>query len=305
MENDSTKALWDFYSLEDKDDFTHAYLYLKYIDHFIHHAFLASGLPSKGPPEKLKEEAMDTLLKSLVQNIAEASPDAATSIYHGKVVKLKDAIQLVTQKHDLSLITPDKVVPFKIAKDIILKNPGSIAVGDCPCRSMQDKPCLPLDVCMFIGDPFASFIADQNPKYRKISQEEAVKILEAEHKRGHVHCAYFKKQLGNRFFSICNCCSCCCTGVKMWNLLEGTVPILAPSGYVSEVSDECNACGNCIEYCRFNALTLDEGGKKAIVNLKKCMGCGSCEDACPIGAISLRLEPSKGEPLDLQALMSK
>jgi len=50
-----------------------------------------------------------------------------------------------------------------------------------------------MDVCLFVGDPVASFIAEHNTKYRKISQEEAVGILNAEHKRGHVHCAYFKR----------------------------------------------------------------------------------------------------------------
>jgi len=43
----------------------------------------------------------------------------------------------------------------------------------------------------------------------------------------------------------------------------------------------------------------------AVINQAKCMGCGVCEDVCPIGAISLKLEPSKGEPLDLAELMSK
>ena len=32
--------------------------------------------------------------------------------------------------------------------------------------------------------------------------------------KGFVHCAYFKKDLGRRFFSICNCCSCCCQGMN-------------------------------------------------------------------------------------------
>lgn len=301
---DSTKALYEFYPEEDKNDFYHAYVYLKYLEHVVYHASQFCGLPIKELPEKL-DEGLEEMFQETAQHIADAGTDAATSIYHGKVVELKDAIKLVTQREDLSLLVPEKVIPLKMAKDIILKNPESIAVGTCPCRVLQENPCLPMEVCLFVGDPFASFIADQNPKFRNISQEEAVGILEAEHKRGHVHCAYFKKELGRRFFAICNCCSCCCLGVKMWNLLEGQSPHLCPSGYVSQVSDDCNGCGACVDTCHFKAISLDEGEQKAISNLEKCMGCGVCEDMCPVGAISLRREPSKGEPLDIEELMSK
>jgi ferredoxin len=34
------------------------------------------------------------------------------------------------------------------------------------------------------------------------------------------------------------------------------------------------------------------------------MGCGICEDVCLVEAISLRREPSKGEPLDLEELLA-
>ena len=47
---------------------------------------------------------------------------------------------------------------------------------------------------------------------------------------------------------------------------------------------------------------MDEGGQQAVVDLEKCMGCGVCEDNCPVEAISLRLEPSRFDPLDIEAL---
>jgi NAD-dependent dihydropyrimidine dehydrogenase PreA subunit len=301
---DSTQQLWEMYSPEEKNNFFHAYVYLKYIDHFIHHAFAASGLPKKERTE-FPEESIDEMLKMAVQEIGEVAGGYETDIYHGKVVNLKDAIQLVTQKVDLSLITPERVIPFKVAKDIILKNPESIAVGECACRSASLNPCLPMDVCLFVGDPVASFIAEHNTKYRKISQEEAVGILNAEHKRGHVHCAYFKREMGNRFFCVCNCCSCCCLGVQMWNLLGGTVPLLASSGYVAEVGGQCNGCSDCVASCNFKAIAIDENSQRATVDHNKCMGCGVCEDMCPVEAISLVADPSKGEPLDLSALLKQ
>jgi hypothetical protein len=45
--SDSTEELYNLYPPEDKNNFFHAYIYMKYIDHFIHHAFQASGLPTK------------------------------------------------------------------------------------------------------------------------------------------------------------------------------------------------------------------------------------------------------------------
>ncbi len=279
---------------------------MKYIEHFIYHAFQSSGLPAKEPKEKL-DESVDEMLRYYIQQITETSPSTDTNIYHGKVVKLKDAIQLVTQKHDLNLSLPEIVLPFKVARDVVLKSNDSIAVGTCVCRSVSENRCLPppYEVCLFVGDPFASFIAEENSMFRKISQDEAVKVLEFAHEKGFVHTAYFKKEMANRFMAICNCCSCCCVGIRMWNLLEGAVPIMAPSGYVSQISDECNGCGDCVDACPFKAISLDGGGERAVTSLEKCMGCGVCEDVCPIGAISLRRELSKGEPLDIEELMVK
>jgi len=42
--DESTKALYDEYPEDEKSDFFSAFVYMKYIDHFMHHALLASGL---------------------------------------------------------------------------------------------------------------------------------------------------------------------------------------------------------------------------------------------------------------------
>ena len=306
MHHEITKALYDAYPLENKNDFFAGYLYLKYTQHFLAHGLRASGLTAKELPKL--DEGIDEMLHFLNQQIGDAAMSYDTSVYHGKVLKLQDAIKLVTQKEDVNVSPPEKVIPFKVARDVILHNPDSIAVGTCPCRGASENPCLPppQEVCLFLGDPYASFIADQNQNYRKISQEEAVKVLEFSHEKGFVQTAYFEQSVGNRLDAICNCCDCCCLGIKMWNLLEGTVPLLAPSGYVCEISDECNGCGACAENtCRFHAISMDEQGQKAVRSFEKCMGCGVCVDVCPIGAISLRREPSKGDPLDIDELKSR
>ncbi|MBA7631290.1 hypothetical protein ES703_38820 [subsurface metagenome] len=84
--DDSTKALYDSYPDGEKSDFFAAYVYLKYIDHFIHHALVACGLSTK-EREELPEADIDEMLETSIQRVADTAPDLATSIYHGKVVK--------------------------------------------------------------------------------------------------------------------------------------------------------------------------------------------------------------------------
>ncbi len=306
MANAVTKALYDFFSEEDKSDFYPAYIYLKHIKHFAHYAKEAAGLPSEEPEEAISED-VELMLRMTVQRIGETALSRDTSSYHLKVMKLDDAIQLVTQKEDVCLDTPERVMPYKQAKDIILNNPESIAVGECVCRSTSAHSCLPppMETCLFVGDPQASFLAEENPKFRKIPQDEAVAILRDAHDKGFVHCAEFKKDLGGAFVAICNCCSCCCLGVQMWNTLGGTVPILSSSGYLASVNEECDGCGICLDSCKFEAMSLEAGADQVTIQKEKCMGCGMCEDVCPPGAITLELDPSKGAPLDLSALLAE
>ncbi|KPJ97382.1 MAG: 4Fe-4S ferredoxin [Desulfobacterales bacterium SG8_35] len=222
--------------------------------------------------------------------------------YHGKVMPFDKASKLVTINQPLNLPDLEQVIPYKRAKDIILENPDHIAVLKCPCRAAQEKPCQPEDVCLIIGEPFAGFIVEHHPdKARRITQQEAVGIMEAEEKRGHVHHAFFKDAMLDRFYAICNCCSCCCGAI---NAHKNGTPMLASSGYVSEVDHElCIGCGMCSAFCQFGAIDMLEG--QARVDFEKCMGCGVCATKCEQNAIQLKLEPAKGEPLDICALQNK
>jgi NAD-dependent dihydropyrimidine dehydrogenase PreA subunit len=221
--------------------------------------------------------------------------------YHGKVMPLEKASKLITVNKPINIPDLEQVIPYKRARDIILENPDHIAVLKCPCRAAQEKPCEPEDVCLIIGEPFASFIVEHHPdKARWISQQAAVAIMEAEDARGHVHHAFFKDAMLDRFYAICNCCSCCCGAI---NAHRNGTPMLASSGYVSEVDYElCIGCGICSEFCQFDAIKLQED--LATVDFEKCMGCGVCSSKCEQGAIQLRLEPAKGEPLDICSLQS-
>jgi hypothetical protein len=103
-----------------------------------------------------------------------------TDTYHGKVVPPHAARQLVTVQQEVRLTDLEHVIPYPLARDIVLQQPGHIVVLQCPCRSHKPDPCLPLDVCLIVGEPFASFVAEHHPRRsRWITPDEAVEILRA------------------------------------------------------------------------------------------------------------------------------
>ncbi len=222
--------------------------------------------------------------------------------YHGKVVPFEAASQLVTVEEDVTLTNLEHIIPYALARDIVLQHPDHIVVLECPCRAARPNPCQPLDVCLIVGEPFASFVIEHHPKRsRWISQSEAVDILRAEQERGHVSHAFLKDAMLGRFYAICNCCSCCCGAMQAHR--NGT-PMLASSGYVAQVdTDLCAACGTCAEFCQFAAISIDDGFAR--IDASACMGCGVCAAHCPQEAISLRHDPVKGEPLEIQKLIAE
>lgn len=220
--------------------------------------------------------------------------------YHGKALPLDSAKKLVQVKEDIHIADLEQVIPYVDARALILKHPDHIVALDCPCRVAQENPCLPLDVCLIVGEPFASFIREHHTeKSRWITAEEAVTILEEEDERGHVHHAFFKDAMLGRFYAICNCCSCCCGAMRAQ---RNNIPMLAPSGFLATVTTIlCEGCGSCVDYCQFGALSIADG--KCYVDEEKCMGCGVCVSKCGRGALSLQLAPSKGVPFELDKLM--
>lgn len=284
-------------------DFLHGYVYGRWV-------YLYIGIGTGEHPLAKAYRRLSQVLKPLLpmrkdnvpeQEPLQLSPEVAIQPsgtfadgYHGKVVPLQAATQLVTVNEEIKITNLEKVIPYVRARDIILQNPTHILALECPCRRSRENPCLPLDVCLIVGDPFASFVEQHHPqRSRRITPDEAVKILQAEDDRGHVHHAFFKDAMLGRFYAICNCCACCCGAMHAHQ--HGT-PMLASSGYLCTVDENlCIGCGECNAYCQFGALSL--GTFTSVVDLEKCMGCGVCVSKCVNGALELEKSPLKGEPL--------
>ncbi|HZD59387.1 MAG TPA: 4Fe-4S binding protein [Anaerolineae bacterium] len=216
--------------------------------------------------------------------------------HHSKVVTVETAKRLVSIEEPIISRNPEQVLPFERARDIILQNPGSIAVTACACRQLSKDPCGPIDVCFVLGEPFVEFVTEHKKEVsRRVSVPEALEILEREHEKGRVHTAWFKDAAGDRLYSICNCCSCCCLGL---NALSHGFGVVASSGYIARVNeDACALCGSCDGVCQFGAL--DALGPQVRIDDDKCMGCGVCVKVCPEGAISLQEDGDKPGPLVL------
>lgn len=279
-------------------DLVHGYVYSRWI-------YLYIGMAMGKHPLAKQMAPILNWIKKLIITKASAgnnlNPIKMEDTYHGKVVPLEAAKQLVSIKEDISIGSVEKIIPYQIARDIILKNPDHIAVLDCPCRVVSENPCLPLDVCLIVGEPFASLIVDHHPqKARRITCEEAQEIIKAEDGRGHVHHAFFKDAMLERFYAICNCCRCCCGAMQ---IQRRGMAMLAPSGYVAQIEQAlCLTCGTCEEICPFEAISVND---TTHVDIEKCMGCGICMTHCQEDAITLTHLASKGEPLEIQSLIKQ
>ena len=219
--------------------------------------------------------------------------------YHGKVLTPEQARSIVRLDRPIPIRDLEQVIPYPTARKLVLEGPPDIVAYECVCRGARTKPCGPTQVCMVIGRPFADFILEHHPRRsRRLTQAEALELLMQERARGHLHSAWFKDVMLDRFYAICNCCSCCCGGLEVMVRHGGRN--LASSGYVAAVDAvKCEGCGQCRTVCPFGAINM-EG--TATVSWEQCMGCGVCQGQCPVEAISLLRDERKGLPLDVRAM---
>ncbi|MBM4279090.1 MAG: 4Fe-4S ferredoxin [Deltaproteobacteria bacterium] len=246
------------------------------------------------------KEYLNLLLNHIIPRLGPSGRKWLANHYHGKVLTPELARAIITHNHDIPLQNIEQIIPYPYARDLVLKGPPDVAVFQCGCRQIREKPCEPIQVCMVIGQPFVDFIVEHHPNSsHRLTQTEALELLEAEHKRGHLHSAWFKDACLDRFYAICNCCKCCCGGIE--SMVKYGAPSMLSSGYVAKVDAEsCKACGTCEDICAFKAIKTNGN---ATVIWEKCMGCGVCQGQCPNEAISLVRDERKGIPMDVRLLI--
>jgi Pyruvate/2-oxoacid:ferredoxin oxidoreductase delta subunit/DNA-binding MarR family transcriptional regulator len=170
----------------------------------------------------------------------------------------------------------------------------TITVSTCYCRHEQrllDHGCgFPDDVCLQLG-PFARFVRDRGFG-REISREEAHKVMRRSAEAGLIATS---SNTSDRIDFICNCCTCCCAILRNVKERGGYVRGVA-SNYAAEVDEaSCIGCGECVERCQMEAITLTDD-EIAEIDTARCVGCGVCVVTCGSEAMSLKSREDVVQP---------
>jgi NAD-dependent dihydropyrimidine dehydrogenase PreA subunit len=64
--------------------------------------------------------------------------------------------------------------------------------------------------------------------------------------------------------------------------------------------EKCTGCGECVDACSVEAISLIEG--KAAIDADTCLSCGACVQACPAGAITEVRLPVAARRVAIQAV---
>jgi ferredoxin len=197
-------------------------------------------------------------------------------------------------------ITTDMTLfPLKRIEDEI-RSARVISVADCICRKesqLLDKGChYPLETCLSFGVAAEYYI--ENNIGREVSADEAIKILYDADRAGLVHAGANSKHLSN----ICNCCPCCCASMKGITQKGHDKHKYLNALYEAKVDENlCISCGDCIDRCPVNAISMDD---TAMVDRDKCLGCGLCASVCTEEAIKLHLREDREDPFENVMQMS-
>lgn len=168
----------------------------------------------------------------------------------------------------------------------IFRDAALVTAVPCACRTQarrnnrsQGCPAPENSVCMQTNG-FAQVVLSRGLGERLTNAEALKRIADAE-EAGLVHMV--RNNVQQDMF-MCNCCSCCCTGLFIVNQ-TGYPDALAPSRFRVNLRQEgCTGCGLCQDRCQFHAIRVDG---VAAVNLARCYGCGNCVIACLEHALTL------------------
>ena len=169
-------------------------------------------------------------------------------------------------------------------------NMGAYSLAPCPCRNRTEKMGIreckdkyPVASCLFLGMP-AMLTVGQGIA-RQVTREEVKKYIDEMREAGLVMMTDNTTEMKDGV--VCFCCGCCCSttrGLTRWDNPDA----FARSDFVAGVSDDCAACGTCVDRCFFRAISLSEGDDRAQIDESRCMGCGVCTVTCPTEALRLR-----------------
>jgi UDP-glucose 4-epimerase len=190
-------------------------------------------------------------------------------------------------------------LPLPVLTEIIEKASHRMLMNVCGCRvAYKCKNHSPEIGCIFMGPGVLSISPGLG---RLVSAEEALEHSRKAIASGLVPCVgkseldktLFIMPKDAKFIGLCYCCHCCCIGGAAFKSLplehlNRIFPRI--EGLRIEITDACNGCGTCVEYCLYDAITIENG---RAVQSEMCRGCGRCALQCPSDAIEISLDNPK------------
>ena len=227
-----------------------------------------------------QERTMDEELARLFEDYMDQALEIVLGIepkMH-RVVPVNETIQTDMEVH-----------PYESIVDIVAMA-KAWCVFDCICRKhkvLVGDPCEhPVELCMAFSEIPGAF--DGSSHYKALTHEEAVATLLRASDAGLVHSvSNSQKEIGY----ICNCCTCSCNMLRGISEM-GIANTIARSAFVNEVDEDlCNGCEICLDYCQFDALSIEHG--IVAVSVVACVGCGVCVPSCDTEALHLVRRPEE------------
>jgi UDP-glucose 4-epimerase len=194
-----------------------------------------------------------------------------------------------------SLELPESTpLPSQVLFDFIERASTHVIMDTCGCRTAHHCQNFTNRIgCLFMGESALDMPVGAS---RKVTKEEALEHARKAIKLGLVPLTG-KVRVDNflmmtpdrsRLLTVCFCCHCCC----MMGFYKHIPPaqldqVISPiEGISVEVTDRCVGCGTCVDYCVFDAITIEDG---VAVHSDRCRACGRCAANCPQHAVEISL----------------
>ena len=188
-----------------------------------------------------------------------------------------------------------EILPPRIVHDFIEKAEYHVIMDRCGCRLARECEHFTADIgCLFMGETALKL---PHGVSRRVTKEQAHSHVERAIGVGLVPVVgkirvdnfIFLTPDKNRLLSVCFCCHCCCMMGAFKHLPgEHLDNVMTPlEGVHIEVTDDCTACGTCLETCIFEAITIENGKAR---HTAQCRACGRCVTYCPQDAVKISIE---------------
>jgi ferredoxin len=189
----------------------------------------------------------------------------------------------------------DIVLPSQVAEHFVRQASHHWLMNDCFCRDANACLDYPVDLgCLFLGEAVQKM---DERLGRRISKDEALTHLQRCREAGLVHMIgrnridvmWTGASPGRKLLTICSCCPCCC----LWRVTphldpNGSANVSKMPGVSIHVTERCIGCGTCAKgVCFVDAIRLVDG---RIQISDECKACGVCVQVCPQHAIEIHID---------------